>query len=177
MNEFFYSVRGESPQDYLDDSKAKRAKLPYPPLKIIFPSKKTVQESALGVQGGGTMFCRKAQWSGKNFPRDRFYDSKSRAGKVLMHTKVMRYLPIGPQPDLMSSSQMIIGLLSDKPVDVSDSDTEDSDIEVVDAPIGWGYLGSHNFTPSAWGTLSGSAFRPVLNVRFFYILSLRLTCL
>ncbi|KAK0490374.1 tyrosyl-DNA phosphodiesterase-domain-containing protein [Armillaria novae-zelandiae] len=151
VNEFFYSARGESPQDYLDDSKAKRAKLPYPPLKIIFPSKTTVQESALGVQGGGTMFCRKAQWSGKYFPRDRFYDSKSRAGKVLMHTK------------------MIIGLLSDKPVDVDDSDTEDSDIEVVDAPIGWGYLGSHNFTPSAWGTLSGSAFRPVLNIKNYEI--------
>lgn len=151
VNEFFYSARGESPQDYMNDSKAKRAKLPYPPLKIIFPSKTTVQESALGVQGGGTMFCRKAQWSGKNFPRDRFYDSKSCAGKVLMHTK------------------MIIGLLSDKPVDVDDSDTEDSDIEVVDAPIGWGYLGSHNFTPSAWGNLSGSAFRPVLNIKNYEI--------
>ncbi|KAK0231472.1 tyrosyl-DNA phosphodiesterase-domain-containing protein [Armillaria fumosa] len=151
VNEFFYSARGESPQDYLDDSKTKRAKLPYPPLEIIFPSKTTVQESALGVQGGGTMFCRKAQWSGKNFPRDRFYDSKSLAGPVLMHTK------------------MIIGLLSDEPVDVDDSDTEDSDIEVVDAPIGWGYLGSHNFTPSAWGTLSGSAFRPVLNIKNYEI--------
>ncbi|KAK0448032.1 tyrosyl-DNA phosphodiesterase-domain-containing protein [Armillaria borealis] len=167
VNEFFYSARGESPQDYLDDSKAKRAKLPYPPLKIIFPSKKTVQNSALGVQGGGTMFCRKAQWSGRNFPRDKFYDSKSRAGKVLMHTKVMRYL--FTRLDLITSSQMIIGLLSDKPVDVDDSDTEDSDIEVVDAPIGWGYLGSHNFTPSAWGTLSGSAFRPVLNIKNYEI--------
>ncbi|KAK0205913.1 tyrosyl-DNA phosphodiesterase-domain-containing protein [Desarmillaria ectypa] len=151
VNEFFYSARGESAQDYLDDSKAKRAKRPYPPLKIIFPSKKTVQESALGIRGGGTMFCRKAQWSGKSFPRDKFYDSRSRAGKVLMHTK------------------MIIGLLSDGPIDVDDSDTEDSDIEVVDAPIGWGYLGSHNFTPSAWGTLSGSAFRPVLNIKNYEI--------
>ena len=30
--------------------------------------------------------------------------------------------------------------------------------------VGWAYLGSHNFTPSAWGTLSGSAFTPILNV-------------
>lgn len=29
---------------------------------------------------------------------------------------------------------------------------------------GWVYVGSHNFTPSAWGTLSGSGFNPVLNV-------------
>ena len=31
--------------------------------------------------------------------------------------------------------------------------------------VGWAYVGSHNFTPSAWGTLSGSAFNPTLNVR------------
>ncbi len=29
---------------------------------------------------------------------------------------------------------------------------------------GWVYVGSHNFTPSAWGTLSGSGFNPTLNV-------------
>ena len=32
-------------------------------------------------------------------------------------------------------------------------------------PTGWLYMGSHNFTPSAWGTLSGTAFNPTLNVR------------
>ena len=46
---------------------------------------------------------------------------------------------------------------------------EDDDIvEVVPEDtkyIGWAYVGSHNFTPSAWGTLSGSAFNPILNVR------------
>lgn len=46
-----------------------------------------------------------------------------------------------------------------------DSDTEDDDIEVVESPVGWAYVGSHNFTPSAWGNLSGSAFNPILNVR------------
>ena len=29
---------------------------------------------------------------------------------------------------------------------------------------GWAYIASANFTPSAWGTLSGSSFSPVLNV-------------
>lgn len=49
----------------------------------------------------------------------------------------------------------------------SDSETEDSDdeIEVIEPNVGWAYLGSHNFTPSAWGNLSGSAFNPVMNVR------------
>jgi tyrosyl-DNA phosphodiesterase-1 len=50
-----------------------------------------------------------------------------------------------------------------------DSDSEtDSDIMEVkmdqDDAMGYAYVGSHNFTPSAWGTLSGSGFTPVLNV-------------
>jgi len=31
-------------------------------------------------------------------------------------------------------------------------------------PVGWMYVGSHNFTQAAWGNLSGSADAPVLNV-------------
>lgn len=53
----------------------------------------------------------------------------------------------------------------------SDSETEDDDVVVVEAKdkknkklVGWAYVGSHNFTPSAWGTLSGSSFNPTLNV-------------
>jgi len=45
----------------------------------------------------------------------------------------------------------------------SEDDTDD-DIEVIEPAQGWAYVGSHNFTPSAWGTLSGSAFNPTLNV-------------
>ena len=30
--------------------------------------------------------------------------------------------------------------------------------------VGWAYVGSHNFTPSAWGTVSGSVDKPSLNV-------------
>ena len=70
---------------------------------------------------------------------------------------------------------MILGLLKDKTTTSSkgkgkqtsdyDSDAEDDDdIEIVEPGVGWAYVGSHNFTPSAWGTLSGSGFNPVLNV-------------
>lgn len=55
----------------------------------------------------------------------------------------------------------------------SDSETEpdtDDEVEVVvdtsQEMAGWGYIGSHNFTQSAWGNLSGTGFNPVLNVRF-----------
>jgi len=47
--------------------------------------------------------------------------------------------------------------------DAEDGDSVDS-VEIIEPAIGWAYVGSHNFTASAWGTLSGSAFNPVLNV-------------
>jgi len=56
--------------------------------------------------------------------------------------------------------------LKGKEKELSDSETEpeSEDIEIQNDPIGWAYVGSHNFTPSAWGTLSGSGFNPTLNV-------------
>lgn len=48
--------------------------------------------------------------------------------------------------------------------DRSNNDSSTSDIEVIHPALGWVYVGSHNFTQSAWGTLSGSGFNPVLNV-------------
>ena len=48
MNEFHWSCRGESAEDWLDEPKKRREKLSYPAIKIIFPTKKTVAESAGG---------------------------------------------------------------------------------------------------------------------------------
>jgi hypothetical protein len=48
MNEFHWSARGESAESWLDHPKRSREKQPYPPVKIIFPTKATVQESAAG---------------------------------------------------------------------------------------------------------------------------------
>jgi hypothetical protein len=46
----------------------------------------------------------------------------------------------------------------------SDDDSDEITEVIPPQPYGWAYVGSHNFTPSAWGTLSGSAFNPTLNV-------------
>ena len=48
LNEFYCSARGESAQTWLDVSKARRAKLPFPPIKILFPTARYVRESKLG---------------------------------------------------------------------------------------------------------------------------------
>ncbi|KZT68593.1 phospholipase D/nuclease [Daedalea quercina L-15889] len=151
MNEFHCSARGESAQTWLDVSKARRAKLPYPPIKILFPTLQYVRSSVLGEQGGGTMFCRRHQWEAAKFPRDLFHQSRSKRGRVLMHSK------------------MILGIIRKGEIGgQSDSETEPDDNEPTETrqnkPVGWLYMGSHNFTPSAWGTLSGSAFNPTLNI-------------
>lgn len=58
LNEFHWSARGESAEDWLDIKKAHRGKEPYPPVKILFPTLKTVRASVLGepVRLPGFMF-------------------------------------------------------------------------------------------------------------------------
>ncbi|KIJ06061.1 hypothetical protein PAXINDRAFT_57820, partial [Paxillus involutus ATCC 200175] len=45
----------------------------------------------------------------------------------------------------------------------SETEPQEDAVEAINEPIGWAYVGSHNFTPSAWGTLSGSGFSPLVN--------------
>lgn len=180
LNEFYWSARGESAEDWLVETKASRAKLSWPPIKILFPSLRTVKETVLREPGGGTMFCRTNQWEGTRFPRELFHDSNSLGGKVLMHTKMIvgtfrqRSTPFSlPSSSSAATSSKGKGKSSTEPITISDSETEsESEDDRAGAhaaasspkePIGWTYVGSHNFTPSAWGTLSGSGFNPVLN--------------
>ncbi|KAF9258761.1 phospholipase D/nuclease [Marasmius fiardii PR-910] len=159
INEWFWSARGESAEAWLDEPRRKREKYPYPSgMQILFPSKATVDSSQYGERGGGTNFCTRTQWEGTKFPRHLFRDSKSKAGPTLMHTKT------------------VIATFSEKrkgreveTIDISDDSTieseSDDEIQIIETAIGWAYMGSHNFTPSAWGTLSGSGFNPIMNIR------------
>ncbi|VDC04263.1 unnamed protein product [Peniophora sp. CBMAI 1063] len=156
LNEFYGSAMGQSPETWLDDPVSRRSKLPVPDIKIVFPTHDYVKNSKLGEPGGGTIFCKKAFWEGSTFPRQIFYESRSTRGPVLLHSK------------------MAIAFFSDIPSSASNADDSDDELIVLDsdgrAPAkagqaeGWMYVGSHNFTPSAWGTLSGSAFTPIINV-------------
>lgn len=40
------------------------------------------------VQGGGNIVCRNFHWESPGFPKECFYDSRSKRGRVLMHAKV-----------------------------------------------------------------------------------------
>ncbi|KAJ7851502.1 hypothetical protein B0H14DRAFT_2444939 [Mycena olivaceomarginata] len=128
------------------------------------PTLETVRGTVLGEAGAGSMSCRRAQWAkiavliADPTTGLQMWDAQSRSGGVGMHTK------------------MILGTLRCASAQDDDikNETESeggSDVKIVDAagkplrgPHAWLYVGSHNFSVSAWGALSGSGFNPVLNV-------------
>ncbi|KAJ7114050.1 hypothetical protein C8R44DRAFT_796164 [Mycena epipterygia] len=141
FNQFYISASGHSSalKAHLDIPDSRRKKLAYPPgVKVVFPTLATVKSTA--EHGSRSLFCTRDKWGGTNFPRAAFHDSKSRAGRVLMHTK------------------MIIGSITTQKPNAK---------REASSPAGWMYVGSHNFTYPAWGNLSGSASSPVLNVNNF----------
>ena len=107
LTEFVLSARGVSPEAWLNSPKSRRMSTPMPSpetLKILFPTREWVRSSVLGEAGGGTMFCRKNTWEATKFPRNLFYGSRSRRGRVLMHSKVCHVpicRPAVSRPDLI----------------------------------------------------------------------------
>lgn len=87
-----------------------------------------------------------------------------------MHTKV-RVIHSFVRCFEMTLKQMMIALFKDKD---SSSSTEETENGVDRSIAGWAYVGSHNFSPSAWGTLSGSALTPVLNVMMLFFITFSL---
>ncbi|KAJ6485522.1 tyrosyl-DNA phosphodiesterase-domain-containing protein [Mycena sanguinolenta] len=146
FNQFHISASGHfsALKAHMDLSEGKRKKLEYPRgVKVVFPTSATVKSSGgyrtdrmSDQSGSSSLFCTRNKWEAKSFPRSAFHDSKSSAGKVLMHTK------------------MIIGSFTQK---------KKTDPDPASA-AGWMYIGSHNFTSPAWGNLSGAADAPILNV-------------
>ncbi|KAH8822703.1 tyrosyl-DNA phosphodiesterase-domain-containing protein [Flagelloscypha sp. PMI_526] len=152
LNEMYLSLCGKSPQKWLDMSKKRKDAMGVPQdVKILFPTKKRVSETTAKDLGATNLFYGRARWEAKSCPRRLFHNSIASGGPTVMHTK------------------MILSLFKNSPTDSNDNDSDsDSDIELVTPnanAVGYAYIGSHNFTPSAWGNLSGSGFNPILNVK------------
>ncbi|KAG2115559.1 hypothetical protein BD769DRAFT_1391218 [Suillus cothurnatus] len=133
INEFYWSARGESAEDWLDELQSKRAKLSWPPVKIVFPSLKTVRDSVPGEQYWRT--------------------STDAHQATSQREKKKNCLTVKPS-------------LTRNPTSKSKNDS-----------IGRAYVDSHNFAPSAWGTLSGSGFNSVFNVSQWPTMSWELSSL
>jgi hypothetical protein len=57
-----------------------------PPIKVLYPTLKTVDDTLLGREGGGSMFCTPSHFTTETRPY--FADSVCKYGSLLMHTKV-----------------------------------------------------------------------------------------
>lgn len=79
---------GKSAADVLAiPSSGRGAPATFPPIKVVFPSLKTVDASLWGRAGGGTMFCNPSNYKTTQ-QKELYYDANCKDGKVLMHTKV-----------------------------------------------------------------------------------------
>ena len=95
---------------------------------------------------------------------------------MLMHSKVCSGVhtrhSAGLDVSFQLKIQMIIATFLGVESSLDNDPGSDSDSDVVEVKgdqgniVGYAYVGSHNFTPSAWGTLSGSGFTPTLNVNY-----------
>ncbi|KAJ6460009.1 tyrosyl-DNA phosphodiesterase-domain-containing protein [Mycena sanguinolenta] len=162
------SGRAQGVQAWLDRGRKKTP--PQGPTRILFPTLETVRGTTMGEPGAGTVFCRRGQWTkiaaliADASTGLKMCDANSRSGPVGMHTKmILGTLLSPPEPEVDPEATE----------NDTESESDSSDIEILEdgpqaetrgKPHAWLYVGSHNFTPSAWGTVSGSGFSPVVTV-------------
>lgn len=95
------------------------------------------------------MFC------GSNYKNEKtkplLHDANSKRGGVLMHSKMLIAM-FEPIPTTLGAS--------------GSSKAEGKQKAKVSDVGGWFYVGSHNFSPAAWGTLNFKNKPPTLNVSF-----------
>ncbi|OZJ02301.1 hypothetical protein BZG36_05066 [Bifiguratus adelaidae] len=142
LNEFYGSACGHDP---FDDKGHDRKKTPLPddlpPIKVVYPTLQTVQESNLGPNGACTICFSRKLYTNPNFPRHIMRDCLSRRRGCLMHSKwILCQFP----PKTL-----------DKPAtNLCGPDVKPENRTSSNRMVGWFYCGSHNFTASAWGRVS-----------------------
>ncbi|KAJ7802244.1 hypothetical protein B0H14DRAFT_3488650 [Mycena olivaceomarginata] len=140
-------------------------------MRVLFPTLETVRGDGIGREpGGDCVFCRRAQWV-KIFVLVADHEVRARDARCTEQERRGR--------DAYQGLSMILGTLRAPPEPETDPDATDgesdsdagasSDIELIEPepearPARVAVHRLAHFTPSAWGTLSGSGFSPVLNV-------------
>ncbi|KAK4689554.1 tyrosyl-DNA phosphodiesterase 1, partial [Tremellales sp. Uapishka_1] len=131
----------------------------WPPMKVIFPTLATVDQSLAGRDGGGTMFCGRAY---NSVTARLFHDANSKRGGVLMHSKVLIAL-FEPLPNTLGFASSVNSNTSPtkgkRKAGNMDSNEADEDVG------GWVYVGSHNFSAAAWGSVNYKKSPPTLFVK------------
>ncbi|EGG01812.1 uncharacterized protein MELLADRAFT_110734 [Melampsora larici-populina 98AG31] len=126
----------------------------YPPVKIVYPTLETVDDSIGGQPGAQTLFCTRAMWIKDDYPKHLFVNSKSKRTGLIMHVKMI----LGLFRDLGKSGLQKGNVKASAEPSSSKNKINDSDSSnFIDTRAkGFLYVGSHNFTPAAWGRLVAS---------------------
>ncbi|WVF69182.1 hypothetical protein IAT40_003957 [Kwoniella sp. CBS 6097] len=153
FDKFYSFISGKTSQRLVGRSKPSS----WPNIRILFPSLATVDRSIGGRPGGGTMFCGKAF---NNVTKGLFYDANSKRGGVLMHTKMLIAI--------FEPAENRLGVEKGTPIESKKRKAEEIDAggDKNGKDVGgWIYVGSHNFSPSAWGNVDVKKNPPTLNIK------------
>ncbi|KAM0749822.1 phospholipase D/nuclease [Meredithblackwellia eburnea MCA 4105] len=127
LNNMMAACAGVHPESYLGPKQKQSKDFPSGhkcPIKIVYPTLDEVDNSHGGRPGGGTMFFQEKMWHSNNFPKHLLYRGQSKRKGVIAHTKTIVAIK--------------------RPGKSDDPNYR---------PEAWIYVGSHNFTKSAWGEM------------------------
>ncbi|WWC88676.1 uncharacterized protein L201_003589 [Kwoniella dendrophila CBS 6074] len=152
FSKFYSFISGKTAQQLVNRPKPGS----WPDLRILFPTLANVEASQLGKGGGGTMFCGKAF---NDVTRNLFRDSRSKRGGILMHTKMLIAI--------FEAEENRLGV--EKSTTTPTKSAKRKVDELKEDIGGWIYVGSHNFSPSAWGNVDVKKNPPTLNIKNYEI--------
>jgi tyrosyl-DNA phosphodiesterase-1 len=123
----------------------------WPPVRLLFPSDRWVKTQAIeGVPGAGTFFGKKKAAVEKGFVQ-LLHQPVSVRGNIMMHHKAILAITEGADvvewstpPASQRTKQTTLGQKEGP----TNTEIGESDI------IGWAYMGSHNLTQAAWGSIT-----------------------
>ncbi|KAI1296097.1 hypothetical protein EDD11_007535 [Mortierella claussenii] len=109
-----------------------------PPIKVVFPTERHVQSSRLGELGAGTICFQDQYWLDPTYPRRVMHDFECVGGLrgSLMHTK------------------LVIARSIEAPNTIGNTVACQKQSGEARKCAGWFYVGSANFTESAWGSVT-----------------------
>ncbi|GME26339.1 phospholipase d nuclease [Neofusicoccum parvum] len=148
MKQLITAAKGEEVEASREkhDSKVKAGDL-LKHFRVYFPTHDTVRTSKGGPQAGGTITLRKNWYEAASFPKTCMRDHKSTRKGLLSHNKMV----LGRGQHASSDGE-------------EDEDEVDKDEATERKNVAWAYIGSHNLTSSAWGTLSKDRATQALKV-------------
>ncbi|KAJ9477731.1 Tyrosyl-DNA phosphodiesterase [Pseudozyma hubeiensis] len=153
--------KGKSNDEHPEYARLMRKGLP--PVKVVFPSHKYVEERTVeGPMGALSFFGKADSWAASPI-KALYHSPQSRRGDIMIHAKSILALTaagkaVVDKAFLDASDAYISGNKAEPPPKGTWSGPKDTE-----QPVGWTYLGSSNFTRAAHGNISGTTAKPTMS--------------